>query len=276
MLKLIATVTSLSIFVLIASITYTFAAPVNEENVPYGSLERQKYDQYAPEKISPETPILLFVYGGSWDSGEKSKYAFVGKTFAKEGFITIIPDYRLFPQVIFPAFVEDVALSFAKIKEKFPNSKIFIAGHSAGAQIGSLLTLDHRYLKKHSLSACREIAGFIGLAGPYDFEITEDKFKRIFPAETRSRTQAVNYASAKSSPILLLHGAIDTTVHAEDSKILKNKLVANGNIADMKIYPAVGHINIVAALAPLLGILAPTKGDMVDFMTIRSKTTHSC
>jgi acetyl esterase/lipase len=276
MLKLIAAVTSLSLFVLIASISYTFAAPANEENISYGTLERQKYDQYIPNKISPETPILLFIYGGSWDSGDKSKYAFVGKTFAKEGFITIIPDYRLFPQVTFPAFIDDIALSFAKVRQKFPKRKIFIAGHSAGAQIGSLLTLDHSYLKKHSLSACREIAGFIGLAGPYDFEITEDKFKQIFPAESRSQTQAVNFASSKSSPSLLLHGAVDTTVHAEDSKILKNKLEANGNAAEMKIYPAVGHINIVAALAPLLGILAPTKGDMVEFMTTRSKTTHSC
>ena len=84
MLKLIAAVTSLSLFVLIASISYTFAAPANEENISYGTLERQKYDQYVPDKISPDTPILLFIYGGSWDSGDKSKYAFVGKTFAKK------------------------------------------------------------------------------------------------------------------------------------------------------------------------------------------------
>lgn len=276
MLKFIIAATSLSLFVLTASITYTFAAPANEENVSYGSLERQKYDQYVPEKINPETPILLFIYGGSWNSGEKSKYNFIGKTFAKEGFITIIPDYRLFPQVTFPDFVNDVALSFAKVRQKFPDRKIFIAGHSAGAQIGSLLTLDHSYLERHSLSACREIAGFIGLAGPYDFEITEEKFKQIFPAETRSQTQAVNYASSKSSPSLLLHGAIDTTVHAEDSKILKNALEANGNISEVKIYAAVGHINIVAALAPLLGILAPTKGDMVEFMKTQTKTAHNC
>ena len=276
MLKLIAAVTSLSLFVLIASITYTFAAPSSAENISYGTLERQKYDQYVPDRVNSETPVLLFIYGGSWDSGDKSKYAFVGKTFAKDGFITIIPDYRLFPKVTFPAFIDDVALSFAKVRKKFPNSKIFISGHSAGAQIGALLTLDHSYLKKHSLSACQEIAGFIGLAGPYDFEITEEKFKQIFPVETRSQTQAINFASTKSSPSLLLHGAIDTTVHAEDSKLLKNKLEANGNAAEVKIYPAVGHINIVASLAPLLGLLAPTKGDMIDFMTTRSKTTHSC
>lgn len=276
MLKLIATVTSLCMFVLIASTAYTFAAPNTQENISYGSLERQKYDQHLPDDITPDTPILLFIYGGSWDSGEKSKYSFIGKTFTKEGFITIIPNYRLFPQVTFPAFVEDIALSFAKIRQKFPDRKIFIAGHSAGAQIGALLTFDHRYLKKHSLSACREISGFIGLAGPYDFEITEDKFKQIFPAETRPQSQAINFTALKSSPSLLLHGAVDTTVHAEDSKLLQNKLQTNGNSSKLKIYPAVGHINIVAALAPFIGILAPTKGDMTEFMTTRSKTTHSC
>lgn len=276
MLKFIVTFSSLCIFVLVASTTYTFASPTIEKNISYGDLQRQKYDLYQPEKISPETPILIFVYGGSWDSGEKSNYDFIGKTFAKEGFITIIPDYRLFPRVTFPAFVDDVALSFATVRQKFPERKIFIAGHSAGAQIASLLTFDHSFLKKHSLSACHEIAGFIGLAGPYDFEITEAKFKKIFPAETRSQTQAVNFASFKSSPSLLLHGAADTTVHAEDSKILKNKLEASGNLAELKIYPAVGHINIVASLAPFLGILAPTKGDMVEFIKTQTKTAQSC
>ena len=276
MLKLIATVTSLSIFVLLASITYTFATPATEKNISYGNLDRQKYDQYIPDKINAQTPILLFIYGGSWDSGEKSKYDFVGNTFSKEGFITIIPDYRLFPKVTFPSFVEDIALSFSQIRKRFPGRKIFIAGHSAGAQIGSLLTFDHNYLKKHSLSACREIAGFIGLAGPYDFEITETKFKKIFPAATRPQSQAVNYTSSKSAPSLLLHGALDTTVHAEDSKILQTRLETSGNVSEVKIYPAVGHINIIGALAPFLGILAPTKSDMIDFMNSKAKQTPSC
>lgn len=276
MLKTIAIVTSLCIMVLTASITYTFAGTTIKEDISYGSLERQKYDLYKPENVNSRTPILFFIYGGSWDSGEKSKYKFIGNRFSKEGFITAIPDYRLFPEVTFPAFVNDVALAFSKIKKQFPNRKIFIAGHSAGAQIGALLALDKRYLNKHSLSSCRDIAGFIGLAGPYDFEVTEEKFKKIFPAETRPQSQAVNFISSNAPPTLLLHGGTDTTVHAEDSKILGKKLNAAGNNSVVKIYPAVGHINIVAALSPLLGILAPTNSDMIKFMKAQTNKSPTC
>ena len=276
MIKLVATVISLSLSVLLASITYTFAKPVTEKNISYGNLERQKYDQYVPQDINPNTPILFFIYGGSWDSGDKSKYAFVGKTFSKEGFITIIPDYRLFPEVTFPAFIGDTALAFAKVRAKYPSRKIFVSGHSAGAQIGALMTLDKKYLGQHSLSPCSSIAGFIGLAGPYDFEVTEEKFKQIFPQATRTQSQAINFANSKAPAMLLLHGSLDTTVHAEDSTILARKLEAAGNSPEVKLYKGVSHINIVAALSPLLGILAPTKSDMIKFMNEKTDQASTC
>lgn len=276
MLSRFYTICALVIATLITSINPTFAKPDIKKDIAYGALDRQKYDLYMPKKVTEKTPVLFFIYGGSWESGQKSSYAFIGKTFSKEGFITAIPDYRLFPQVTFPTFVEDTALAFAKVRQRFPNRKIFISGHSAGAQIGSLLSLDKKYLSRHSLSPCSSIAGFIGLAGPYDFEVTEEKFKRIFPANIRPQSQAVNFVTSKAPPTLLLHGAADFTVHAEDSTILAEKLRAAGNDSQVKIYSAVGHINIVAALSPLLRLAAPTKRDMIKFMKLKSSDAAPC
>lgn len=264
------------VLALVSIVLPTSASAQITRDIAYGSLDRQKYDLYLPPKVDNDTPVLFFIYGGSWESGRKSSYSFVGKTFSKEGFITVVPDYRLFPQVSFPAFVNDAALAFAKVRQKYPNRKIFVSGHSAGAQIGALLTLDGKYLARQNLLACRDIAGFIGLAGPYDFEVTEEKFKQIFPENIRPQSQAVNFASGKAAPSLLLHGKTDVTVHAEDSKILGRKLNAAGNLSEVKLYNGVGHINIVAALSPLLGIVSPTKRDMVSFMKKKAKLAPAC
>lgn len=276
MFKKIFIAISASLIIMCSMINLSFAKAEIKKDISYGSLDRHKYDLYLPKSVDAKTPVLFFIYGGGWTSGKKSTYSFVGKTFSKHGFIVSIPDYRLFPEVSFPAFVEDAALAFAKVRAQYPNRKIFVAGHSAGAQIGALITLDKKYLNRHSLSPCGSIAGFIGLAGPYDFEVTEEKFKQIFPLETRPQSQAVNFANTKAPKTLLLHGAIDTTVHAEDSSILGQKLTAAGNDAEVKLYPAVGHINIIAGLSPLLGLLAPTKNDMVNFIDEYSSQTSGC
>jgi|GEM_PF-204727 len=263
----------------LALFTLAFSTAFADENkgISYGPLDRQKYDLYFPKNVSDDTPVLFFIYGGGWTSGKREKYGFVGGTFVREGYITAIPDYRLHPEVVFPAFVEDVALAFSAVKERFPSRKIFIAGHSAGAQIGSLLTLDQRYLDKHGVSSCSDVAGFIGLAGPYDFlPLREQTFKNIFPEPTRAESQAINFANAKTPPVMLLHGSFDTLVHDEDSKILGEKLRSNGNDATVKIYNGVGHIVIMSALSPVLDIAAPTRRDMIDFMKSKYNSAHSC
>jgi acetyl esterase/lipase len=278
--KMLATMITLIIgaltFVVLTPVTPSLAKSNIQKDIAYGSLGRQKLDVYMPKTTTSETQVLFFLYGGSWDSGNKSSYAFMGKTFSKEGFITVVADYRLYPKVTFPAFVNDAALAFAKTKSMFPDRQIFISGHSAGAQIGALLTLDDTYLAKHDLSACRDISGFIGIAGPYDFEIKAEKFRQIFPEPTRPQSQAVNFTSGKKPPVLLLHGKRDTTVHPEDSVILSQKLKASGNDTQVRIYNGIGHINIIAALTPMLGLIANTRQDMTSFMKQKSGLKPSC
>ncbi len=267
-----------SIFMMFALvISFEASAFTTQKDISFGNLSRDKYDLYLPKNITDNTPVLFFIYGGGWTSGNRSRYNFVGKSFAKEGIITAIPDYRLYPEVTFPAFVEDTARAFAAVRQRFPNRKIFVAGHSAGAQIGSLLTLDKRYLTQVGYSACNAIAGFIGIAGPYDFlPLRRDKFKKIFPEEVRQDSQAVNFAASNNPPVLLLHGQRDRTVEAADSVSLSRKLKAVGNPVEAKIYKNVGHIGILTALGALPSFGTPTKSDMLQFIKARSNLPTGC
>ena len=144
----------------------------------YGNLPRQKLDVYQPREAKPNCIIVIFFYGGSWSNGEKSNYRFVGEALSSQGFIAVLPNYRLYPQVTFPAFVQDGAAAVRWVHDHAHDiggdqQHIYVMGHSAGAHIASLLTLDPSYLAAEGLDRSA-IRGFVGLAGPYDFKIGND------------------------------------------------------------------------------------------------------
>lgn len=241
---------------------------VAETGVSYGANPRNSMDIYRPAGAASDAPVIMFLYGGSWSSGDKATYRFVGNALADEGFIVAIPDYRTYPGAIFPAFVDDAADALAYVTANVAQGRpIFVVGHSAGAQIGALLTLDERYLRRRGLSPCGSIAGFVGIAGPYDFlPLTSDRYRRIFPEATRADSQPINFTAGRKPPSLLLHGRSDRTVEAQDSVDLADALQRSGNRSQARIYPGAGHINIVGAIsAPLRGS-APTLADISDFV----------
>ena len=188
-----------------------------ERGIAYGDLPRQRMDIYRPDGADAATPVVMFVYGGSWDSGQRGDYAFVGEALANEGFIAVIPDYRVHPQVTFPAFVEDTALAFARVKRDVAGDRpVFVMGHSAGAHIASLLVLDPTYLRQVGREPCRDVAGLIGASGPYDLlPLTEERYKRVFPVPVRQRAEPLDYAPGRHPPSLLVHSRDDTVVVPE-------------------------------------------------------------
>ena len=70
-----------------------------------------------PETGAADAPVMMFIYGGGWNDGAKADYAFVGHAFASRGFVTVVPDYRLVPQVRFPDFVDDCALALRWVQD---------------------------------------------------------------------------------------------------------------------------------------------------------------
>ncbi|MGQ2906900.1 MAG: alpha/beta hydrolase [Aliihoeflea sp.] len=240
-----------------------------ETGLAYGQGPRQRYDVYRPVGASADAPVVVFLYGGAWSSGDRSMYRFVGNALAEQGFVAAIPDYRLYPEVRFPDFVEDAARAVTAIRRDVAGGRpVVVVGHSAGAQIGALIALDDRYL---SGAACSTVSGFVGIAGPYDFlPLTSERYRRIFPEATRDQSQPINFAADRAPATLLLHGSSDRTVAAKDSRDLARALQAAGNRAELRIYDGVGHINIVGAIASPLRGQAPTLADISGFVRERA------
>lgn len=222
-------------------------------NIAYGSLPRQHLDIYVPANKVKSAATIVFFYGGSWQLGNKELYRFVGQAFASKGFVTVIADYRVYPQNYFPDFMEDAAKTMVWVHQHIkqyggnPN-KLFIAGHSAGAYNAVMLTLNKKYLQALN-SNDNFIKGVIGIAGPYDFKFTEVEVKALFGHAPYPETQPINYVRANLPPMLLATGDKDTEVYPRNAFNLYNKLLKYKNPVQLILIHNVGHVGIVLSLA---------------------------
>ncbi|MES2984648.1 MAG: alpha/beta hydrolase [Pseudomonadota bacterium] len=240
-------------------------------NVAYGDQPRQTLDIYTPTGHEKPRGVLLFFYGGSWQMGAKEDYRFVGEAFASTGYITVIADYRVYPEVYFPQFVEDGARAVVWLHGHIAQyggdaNRLFVSGHSAGAHIAAMLALDDRYITRAGGSP-DWIRGTLGIAGPYDFlPLTDAKLIALFSKQPIAQTQPITFATHKTAPIFLATGDADDTVAPKNSYHLAEKLKAQHSLVDLRTYPDVGHIGIVLALAQGFRNKAPLLEDMVAFM----------
>lgn len=237
-----------------------------EADIPYGSDPRQKLDLYRPDAPRADGKAVIFFYGGSWDSGTRSDYLFVAQAFAANGLTVVVPDYRIYPAVRFPTFVEDAAVATRWTADRVGTERLFVMGHSAGAHSALMLVSDTRYLIDAGVDRMK-LAGAIGLAGPYDFlPLTSRRLQDIFGSANNPAAQPITFAQAPLLPVLLLHGEIDRTVYPRNTIRLAAAWKAAGGSAEMKLYPEVDHIDIVAALSSFLRARAPTLADSMAFI----------
>lgn len=243
-----------------------------DAGIAYGTLPRQHLDLYTPNSAGPDTPVVVFFYGGAWNSGDRSDYLFVGQSLASAGFIVAIPDYRLYPDVVFPEFVADGAEAVAFLRDtvRKPDGSarpIFLAGHSAGAHIAALLNLDERYLAAANVPRSA-IAGAVGLSGPYDFlPLKEDIYKATFPDAVRPQSQPIAFVDGMEAPMLLVTGTADRTVDPGNSTRLAAAIKARRGSVAVASYPGVGHIGTIAALASATPWSKPdVRATMIEFV----------
>ncbi|MGK2940938.1 MAG: alpha/beta hydrolase [Immundisolibacter sp.] len=213
-----------------------------------------KLDVYAPPQAK-DAPVVVFFYGGRWQDGTRRHYGFIGKALASRGVVVMVPDYRVYPTVRFPAFLDDCARAVVWAHEHAAQfggdaGKLVLMGHSAGAYNAAMLALDADLLAKAGGSR-QWLRGMIGFGGPYDFlPITDPILRQVFgPAEQWPGTQPVNFASASAPPLLLLHGADDTTVRPRNSESLAAQVNAQGGTATSVLFPDLGHVWPLVALA---------------------------
>lgn len=218
----------------------------------YDTEQNLSLDIYKPTDSNTPAPVVVFFYGGSWKTGERAQYRFVGERLAKAGVVAIVADYRTFPRTTFPRFVEDgaraVAWSHAHAADYGGDPRrVFVAGHSAGAQIAALIGTDASYLAVHGMKPS-DLAGVIGLSGPYDFVI-KGGYEQVFgPREQWPRAQAVNFVDGDEPPFLLVHGTGDRVVEAKDSQELADKLRNKGGQAELVWLADAGHVAPLAAI----------------------------
>ena len=241
--------------------------------IAFGSDPRLKLDVWAPKaKSSEPLPVVVFFYGGGWDSGERGDYGFVGRALAARGFICVIPDYRLVPQVRFPAFVEDGAQAVRWVASNIARfggdpGRIALSGHSAGAYIAAMLALDTHFLSDAGVDP-KAIRAAAFLSGPYDFyPFTDPRALDALGNWPRpAETQPINFVRPGAPPMLLVHGTADTVVRPRNSQRLAQALEKAGATAELHLYRGKSHTDTIKSLSPLFRSSTPALQDMVAFL----------
>jgi len=242
-------------------------------DIAYGADPRQKLDVYTPTTPAPGRPVVVFFYGGSWDSGSKHDYEFVGQALAAQGYVAMVPDYRVYPQVVWPAFLKDSASAVRWARDHAAAyggapSRLVLMGHSAGAYNAVDLAVDGRWLRAAGVDPARDIAAVVGLSGPYDFlPVRTAELQTIFgPEASRPDTQPINHVDGHAAPMLLITGDKDTTVDPGNSDRMAARVRAAGGQVEVIHYPKLTHPTTVAALAGALHFLGPVMRDVSVFI----------
>lgn len=245
------------------------------QDVAYGELPRQKLDIYVPDGVK-NAPVIVFFHGGSWQTGSKDDYRFVGQAFASRGYVTVIPNYRLYPDVRFPTFLEDGAQAVTWAHEHIAEydgdtDSLYVAGHSAGAYIAVMMGLESPYVSIQQVT----IKGIIGMAGPYDFlPLTDPNIKDIFSTEADEKTQPVHWVSPNRAPMLLVTGDADEDVSPRNTESLTTRLRGTGNEVTERVYPGVAHIGIVLSLANGFRFKTPLLDNIDAFIAHTQKASN--
>jgi acetyl esterase/lipase len=250
------------------------------EAIPYAETvnPRQTLDVYAPRQAvaSDKRPVVVFFYGGSWQDGDKETYQFVGEALTAQGYVAVIPDYRVYPQVNFPIFINDAAAAVRWTMmhvQAFGGEprQIFLMGHSAGAHIAMLLGLDPRYLDAAGV-APGTVRAVIGMAGPYDFlPLTDPKLEALFAnASGLASTQPINFVHRGEPPLLLLHGLSDTVVLPRNSERLAAAARDVGAPVELIEYPDYGHVGLIAGTAAPLRGGSPVMPDITAYINAQA------
>lgn len=241
----------------------------------YGPGARQRLDVYTPPRTMGAVgaaPVAVFFYGGSWDSGRRQDYGWVGRALASRGFVTIVADYRVYPEVRYPGFLEDGAQAVKWARDNARRyggdpDRIVLAGHSAGAYNAVMLGMDGKYLRAVGVDP-QVIKAVAGVAGPYDFVPFDDPIaKRIFgKSDDPPATQPMAYVTKQSPAAFLATGDADTIVYPRNTTALAKKLREAGVPVEERYYPGVGHTRILLALSRPLRGEAPVLDEMTEFL----------
>lgn len=240
-------------------------------DLPYGEGERRTLDVYQASRARGTAPVVVFLYGGRWKYGSKDDYLLVANAFVRRGWVTVVPDYRLHPAVLFPAWVEDGAAAVRWTADNIHRfggdaRNIIVVGHSAGAHTAALLALDERYLRNAGVPP-GVVRGFVSVAGPVDTNWTAPDVQRLMgPRDGWPETYPATHVDGRNPPLLLMHGGSDDVALPVSSTRLAATIQQRGGCASARIYSNLGHIDIAVALGLPALRAEPVLDDLEQFI----------
>src|SRR3569833_3100498 len=247
-------------------------AAVLGQGIAYADGDRFKLDIYGPKDAKGPAPVVMFIYGGSWKQGQRQDYQFVGRALAANGFVVVIPDYRLYPEVSYPSFLEDLANAAKWTQDNIgtyggDTSRFFLAGHSAGAYNAVMLGLEKSFFNEYGVPM--PIKGIAAISGPFDFYPFEyDEVRNVFgKTDNLLGTQPVNLVTRDEPPMFVASGNQDPIVRMANTDHLAHKLQDSGNWVTGKYYQNIGHMEAVFAIGAMWRWRAPVLADMISFFT---------
>ena len=242
------------------------------EGVTFAPDRGLKLDVWAPRPTDHKLPVVIFLYGGGWVAGSRGGYSFAGSGYAGQGFVTVVPDYRLVPTVRFPAFVDDGALAVKWTRDNIARfggdpDRIALAGHSAGSYNAAMLALDPHFLRDAGVPAGTIKAAAL-LSGPYDFyPFTEVRGRDALGNWPRpAETQPINFVTRAAPPMLLATGSADDIVKPRNSEALAAKLRANDVPVELKVYSGKSHVDLAKSLSRPFRGTTPALADSAAFL----------
>lgn len=250
----------------------TYVATVG---VSYGPDPRHKLDVYQPAGKPPRGgwPVAVFFYGGSWHWGSRAEYTFAGEALASRGVLALIADYRLYPEVRYPGFLDDSARATGYALREASKlggnpQRVYVMGHSAGAYNAAMVALDERWLKAQGQSPAA-LAGWIGLAGPYEFlPISNPQAQVVFHhPDYPPGTQPIDYVKRDAPRAFLGAARSDHLVNpVRNTEQMAERLKAAGAPVELKLYDGVDHVTLVASMAWSLRWMSSVLDDVSAFM----------
>lgn len=238
-----------------------------QKNISYGDHARQKFDIYAPAEAMPDSPVLVFIHGGGWDSGSKDMYKFFAEGFTSEGFTVAALNYRLYPDARYPDMLTDSAKGVAAVAKLYPDQPLMLIGHSAGGYNSLMLALDDSFLKTAGVNMCERISGVISLAGPTGIvPMKKEPYITIFPDRLTKDDAPLNNVNEPAPPLFLANGETDKTVYPDNAEQLHAKVQQRGGVSDLHIYDDMSHTDIIKVISRHFDGGSTLKDDILGFI----------
>lgn len=238
-----------------------------QSDVSFGDHPRFMLDVYKPKEPKLDAPVLVFVHGGGWNSGSKDLYKFIGDGFTADGYTVVVPNYRLYPNSVYPDPLTDTAKSVAWAAKAYPDRPLILMGHSAGAYNVLMMGLDKKFLAAEGVNMCERVSGIISLAGPTGIVPLEaEPYITVFPDKFTEKDAALNNVNAPAPPLFLMNGGKDDQVYPRNAIALDKKVKARSGSSDLMLYPKLSHTDAVKVLSRYFDGDSTLKGDILNFM----------